>query len=114
MAEKHRLNLLNPPERTPEHFEAMLPYAMALDVENDWNAQFADVLERAAMDPAAGARVSPSWYSGHTPYSRLAGSLGGAFAGAVSAASSAPGSSSGSGGGGSSGGGGGGGGGGGW
>lgn len=114
VAEKHRLNLLNPPERTPEHFEAMLPYAMALDVENDWNEQFADVLARAAADPTAGGRVSPSWYSGRTPFNQLAGSLGGAFAGAVSAASAAPGSSSGSGGGGSSGGGGGGGGGGGW
>jgi hypothetical protein len=114
VAEKHRLNLLNPPERTPEHFEAMLPYAMALDVENDWNEQFADVLARATADPASGGRVHPSWYSGHTPFNQLAGSLGGAFAGAVSAASAAPGSSSGSGGGGSSGGGGGGGGGGGW
>ncbi len=114
VAEKHRLNLLNPPERTPAHFEAMLPYAMALDVENDWNEQFADVLAQAAVESGSGGRVVPSWYSGHTPFNQLAGSLGGAFAGAVSAASSAPGSSSGSGGGGSSGGGGGGGGGGGW
>lgn len=114
VAEKHRLNLLNPPERTPAHFEAMLPYAMALDVENDWNAQFADMLARAALDPASNSQVSPSWYNGHTPFAQLAGSLGGAVAGAVSGASGAPGSGSGSGGGGSSGGGGGGGGGGGW
>ena len=33
VAEKERLNLLNPPDRTPEHFEALLPHAMALDVE---------------------------------------------------------------------------------
>ncbi|WP_319407173.1 DUF2207 domain-containing protein [uncultured Desulfosarcina sp.] len=114
VAEKERLNLLNPPDRTLEHFEALLPCAMALDVENDWNEQFADVLANAAADPASGRHHTPSWYSGRTPFSGLAASLGGSFAGAVSASSSAPGSSSGSGGGGSSGGGGGGGGGGGW
>ena len=114
VAEKDRLNLLNPPERTPEHFEALLPYAMALDVENAWNNQFADVLTSAALDPGSGRQASPSWYRGHTPLGGLAGSLGSGFAGAVAASSSAPGSSSGSGGGGSSGGGGGGGGGGGW
>ena len=114
VAEKERLNLLNPPDRTPDHFEALLPYAMALGVENDWNEQFADVLAKAAVDPASGRHPTPSWYSGRTSFNGLAASLGGSFAGAVSASSSAPGSSSGSGGGGSSGGGGGGGGGGGW
>ncbi len=114
VAEKDRLNLLNPPDRTPEHFEALLPHAMALDVENDWNEHFADVLAKAAADASSGRGYAPSWYSGRTPFTGLAASLGGSFAGAVSASSSAPGSSSGSGGGGSSGGGGGGGGGGGW
>jgi hypothetical protein len=114
VAEQERMNLLNPPDRTPEHFEALLPCAMALDVENDWNEQFADVLAKAAVDPASGRHHTPSWYSGRTPFTGLAASLGGSFAGAVSASSSSPGSSSGSGGGGSSGGGGGGGGGGGW
>ncbi|HQI80957.1 MAG TPA: DUF2207 domain-containing protein, partial [Deltaproteobacteria bacterium] len=33
VAEKDRLNLLNPPEKTPEVFERFLPYALALDVE---------------------------------------------------------------------------------
>ena len=114
VAEKERLNLLNPPDRTPEHFETLLPYAMALDVENEWNEQFAEVLARAAVDPASHHRRSPSWYRGHTPFSGLASNLGSSFSGAVSASSAAPGSSSGSSGSGSSGGGGGGGGGGGW
>lgn len=114
VAEKERLNLLNPPDRTPEHFEALLPYAMALGVENNWNEQFADILAKAAVDPVSGQHRTPPWYNGHTPFAGLASSLGGAFTGAVSASSGAPGSSSGSGGGGSSGGGGGGGGGGGW
>ena len=44
IAEKDRLNLLNPPERTPELFEKYLPYAFALDVEQLWSEQFSDVL----------------------------------------------------------------------
>jgi len=35
-AEKHRLNMLTSPERTPELFEKPLPYFIALDVVNDW------------------------------------------------------------------------------
>ncbi len=115
VAEKDRLNLLNPPEKTPALFEKYLPYALALDVENAWSEQFAEVLAQAGTETQP---YSPVWYSGgswdrfHT--SRFTDSLGGAFAGAISSSSSPPGSSSGSGGGGSSGGGGGGGGGSGW
>jgi uncharacterized membrane protein YgcG len=114
VAEQERLNMLNPPDKTPELFERYLPYALALDVEHEWSEQFADVLAAAA----AGGGYQPAWYSG-TSWSRmgastLASNLGNSFAGAISSASSPPGSSSGSGGGGSSGGGGGGGGGGGW
>ena len=117
VTEKDRMNMMNPPDRTPEIFEKYLPYALALDVEHQWAEQFADVLAAASMGKEAGG-YSPAWYHG-TAWSSLAAgdfaeSLGGAFAGAVSASSTAPGSSSGSGGGGSSGGGGGGGGGGGW
>ncbi|GAB4334061.1 MAG: DUF2207 domain-containing protein [Desulfobulbaceae bacterium] len=112
VAEKDRLNLLNPPEKTPELFERLLPWAMALDVEQQWGEQFSGVLARAAEK----GEYSPGWYRGHhhlTP-ATLASSLGTSMAGTISASSTAPGSSSGSGGGGSSGGGGGGGGGGGW
>lgn len=113
-AEEDRLNVLHPPEKTPELFERYLPYALALDCENEWNAKFAAVLAAAA---AAGA-AAPLWYSGsHWDSGRTGGftdSLGSALTSSVSSASTAPGSSSGSGGGGSSGGGGGGGGGSGW
>ena len=115
VAEQERLNLLNPPEKTPALFERYLPYALALDVENAWSEQFAEVLARAGTETQP---YSPVWYSGsswdssHT--SRFSDSLGSSFAGAISSSSSPPGSSSGSGGGGSSGGGGGGGGGSGW
>ena len=115
VAEKERLNLLNPPEKTPALFEKYLPYALALNVENAWSEQFAEVLAQAGTETQP---YSPTWYSGsswdsfHT--SSFTDSLGSSFAGAISSSSTAPGSSSGSGGGGSSGGGGGGGGGSGW
>ncbi|MHB8067920.1 MAG: DUF2207 domain-containing protein [Desulfobaccales bacterium] len=114
VAEKERLDMLNPPEKTPELFEKYLPYALALDVENQWSEQFAAVLARAGDD---GRGYSPVWYTGSyhdLGNTRFVSNLGGAFAGAIAASSSPPGSSSGSGGGGSSGGGGGGGGGSGW
>jgi uncharacterized membrane protein len=114
VAEKERLNILNPPEKTPELFEKYLPYALALDVENEWSEQFAEVLAAASQD--GGYR--PTWYTGNTwrrwNMEGFASSLGTSLPGAISSSSTAPGSSSGSGGGGSSGGGGGGGGGGGW
>ncbi|MFZ5799396.1 MAG: DUF2207 domain-containing protein [Desulfobulbaceae bacterium] len=112
VAEKDRLNLLNPPEKTPELFERFLPWALALDVEQEWSEQFNDILAQAGKE--GGHR--PTWYTGHGPFSSnsLAASLGSSLAASISSSSTAPGSSSGSGGGGSSGGGGGGGGGGGW
>lgn len=118
-AEKDRLNLLNPPDRTPELFEKYLPYAFALDVEQEWSEQFSDVLSRAY---AVSTGTTPRWYSGPSLYtlgisgftSTLSSSLSSAISSAASSSSSSPGSSSGRGGGGSSGGGGGGGGGGGW
>jgi len=122
--EKDRLNMLNPPEKTPELFEKYLPYALALDVEQKWAEQFSDVLANLS---ATG--YSPAWYSGMgtglASASKFSSSFGDSFTNALS--SSSPGLSSGgggfgggggggggSGGGGSSGGGGGGGGGGGW
>jgi uncharacterized membrane protein YgcG len=115
VAEKDRLNLLNPPEKTPELFEKYLPYALALDVENAWSEQFADVLARAGTETQP---YTPIWYSGSSwdgfQTSRFAESLGSSFSSAISSSSTAPGSSSGSSGGGFSGGGGGGGGGSGW
>jgi uncharacterized membrane protein YgcG len=113
--EGDRMNVLTPASKTPELFEKYLPYALALDVEQEWSEQFADILAKAGEK---GATYSPAWYSGSN-WSRLgaagfASSLGSSFSSAISSSSTAPGSRSGGGGGGSSGGGGGGGGGGGW
>jgi len=112
--EEHRLEKLHPPDKTPELFERYLPYALALEVDQEWSEKFADVLSRAVASDG----YSPHWYHGHHWNSMHTGSfasgLGSSLSSAISSSSTAPGSSSGFGGGGSSGGGGGGGGGGGW
>jgi uncharacterized membrane protein YgcG len=118
-AEKDRLEKLNPPEITPQVFERFLPYAIALDCENQWSKRFE--AEAAAAGTAPGSAYggyTPLWYSGSS-FSRLgaagfSSALGASMATAAASAAVAPGSSSGSSGGGFSGGGGGGGGGGGW
>ncbi len=118
-AEKDRLEMLNPPNVTPEVFEKFLPYAIALDCENQWSKKFEAQAAAAAASAGTTPYVySPLWYSGSNFGSLgttgFVSSLGSSIGGAVASASVAPGSSSGSGGGGFSGGGGGGGGGGGW
>jgi uncharacterized membrane protein YgcG len=40
LAEQERLDFFNPPEMTPEHFESLLPYAIALGVETQWGEHF--------------------------------------------------------------------------
>jgi hypothetical protein len=104
------------PAKTPQLYERLLPYAIALGVENAWAEQFGDVLRSAARS-GDGTGYQPSWYRG-VAFSQLgAATFGSALSASLStsiaSSSTAPGSSSGSGGG-SSGGGGGGGGGGGW
>ncbi|HSQ00253.1 MAG TPA: DUF2207 domain-containing protein [Candidatus Dormibacteraeota bacterium] len=104
------------PARTPELFESMLPFAIALGVEHAWSERFAEVLKAAAAQGGNG--TGPLWYSGQSwdqlGASQFSSIVGSSLSSAVSSSSVAPGSSSGSSGGGSSGGGGGGGGGGGW
>jgi len=115
VAEKDELNMKNPPDKTPEIFEAYLASAMALDVEQHWAEKFSSVFNRLQRQ---GKHYQPSWYHGsHWSTANLGGftsAVGSNLSSAISSSSTAPGSSSGSGGGGSSGGGGGGGGGGGW
>ncbi len=115
IAEKDELNLLNPPQKTPQLFEAFLPFALAMGVEQHWGERFSSVF--AQLYDAGHSAYNPAWYNGPlnsfemgSTISDLTGNLGSAITSSVTP----PGSSSGSGGGGSSGGGGGGGGGGGW
>ena len=117
VAEKDQLNMMHEPDLTVERFEKLLPYAIALGVENEWGKKFENALKRSMQETKA---YNPAWYTGtgagaaaFSP-SNFTSTMGRSFSSAISSASTAPGSSSGSGGGGSSGGGGGGGGGGGW
>jgi uncharacterized protein (TIGR04222 family) len=115
IAERDEMNLRNPPEKTPQLFEALLPFALALGVEQAWAEKFTAVL--AAVRGPDGGSYQPAWYHGTWSTSdvgRTASSLSSGLNSAVSSSVRAPGSSSGGGGGGFSGGGGGGGGGGGW
>jgi uncharacterized membrane protein YgcG len=113
VAERDELAAQKAPPLTPDQFHRMLPYALALGVEENWTNLFA-----AAVGPAAAtaAVAAAGWYHGSSlnNLGGFASDIGSSFGSAISSSSSAPGSSSGGGGGGSSGGGGGGGGGGGW
>ncbi len=115
VAEKDELNLRNPPAKTPQLFEAMLPFALALGVDQQWSERFASVL--AGIRDKNGREYRPSWYNGSWQSSNLTkttSQLSSGLHSAISSSVSPPGSASGGGGGGFSGGGGGGGGGGGW
>ena len=52
VAEKDRLKFTDAPDKTPERFEKLLPYAMVLGVEQDWAKQFEGIYN-----------VPPRWYS---------------------------------------------------
>ncbi|MDR2215157.1 MAG: DUF2207 domain-containing protein [Nevskiaceae bacterium] len=117
VAERDELAAQQAPPLTADQFHRMLPYALALNVEQNWTNRFA-----AAVGPVAAEQAvqSAGWYSGAavSDIDHFVSGLGSSFGDAISSSSTPPGSSSGSSsgsdGGGSSGGGGGGGGGGGW
>lgn len=91
-------------------YERLLPYAIALDVEQAWTKKFTLAVGAAA---AAAVASSIAWYHGRGGVSdlgRMSRSLGSSLNSSISSSARPPGSSSGGGGGGSSGGGGGGGG----
>ncbi|TAN57631.1 DUF2207 domain-containing protein [Patescibacteria group bacterium] len=49
VAEERRIQFHNAPDRNPEHFEKLLPYAIALGLEKRWAQQFVDVYTQAPM-----------------------------------------------------------------
>jgi len=108
VAEEERLNLENPPEKTPELFEQFLPYALALGCEQQWAQKFDSVLRAAGQSPGSSGWTS-SYYTDSVSGlgSSFASSIGSSLSSSLAASSSSP---TFSGGGGSSGGGGGGGG----
>ena len=68
-AEEERLNMLTPPIRTPERFEQLLPYAIALDLAHEWGARFGGILSTTSLQ---------QWYRGGRGFSLdlLNGELG--------------------------------------
>lgn len=57
VAEAERIAFANAPERKPEEFEKLLPYAMAFEVEDAWAEQFKRIYDAYGK--------SPSWYHGN-------------------------------------------------
>jgi uncharacterized membrane protein YgcG len=116
-AETARLNAVDAPDFTTEHFERLLPYAIALQDEEPWSEAFATAFANAHAGETVETAYSPSWHGGRgwgtdgfgKSISSTLSAAQGSFAGAMPARSSSSGFS-----GGGSGGGGGGGGGGGW
>ena len=101
-----RLKRADPPEQTPEVFEKFLPYALALDVEQDWANKFSGILSAGRTTPGgSGSGYTPSFYSGSSLNSfrgaGFASAFGSSLTGAISSSSSAPGSGGGGGSGGS-------------
>ncbi|HSJ08070.1 MAG TPA: DUF2207 domain-containing protein [Longimicrobiales bacterium] len=99
-----------PPLLDAQRYETLLPYAVALEVEDAWTRKFTAAAGAAA---AAAAAAGMTWYRGSRPISDMGSfsrAVGSSLSSQIASSSSPPGSSSGGGGGGSSGGGGGGGG----
>lgn len=61
VAEEKRLQFFNPPSLTPELFEALLPYAIALDMEKVWGEKFENTFLSSTLQPGP---YQPTWYTG--------------------------------------------------
>lgn len=98
-----------PPALDAQRYERLLPYAVALEVEDAWSKKFTLAVGAAA---AAAASAGIAWYRGGgvNDLGALSKAVGSSLSSTIASSSRPPGSSSGGGGGGSSGGGGGGGG----
>ena len=113
VAERDELAALQGPDGPPPldaaRYERLLPYAVALDVEDAWTKKFTLAVGAAA---AAATTAAIGWYQGGRIDSlgSLSEAIGGSLASQIASSATPPGSSSGGGGGGFSGGGGGGGG----
>ena len=82
LAEKERMNMAGAPEMSPQHFETLLPYAVALGVEKPWSETFDRWLLTAAAGAAA-AGYQPAWYHGDSFSVGSFGDRMGGFAGSM-------------------------------
>lgn len=62
VAERQRMNMAGAPQMSPQHYETLLPFAVALGVERPWSEHFQRWLDAAGA--AAAASYQPLWYSG--------------------------------------------------
>jgi hypothetical protein len=103
VAEREELARMPGPQAPPvldaARFERLLPYAVALDVEQAWTRKFTAAVGAAA---AAAATSTIGWYHGRDvgDIGRLASAVGDGLSSRIASASTPPGSSSGGGGGG--------------
>jgi hypothetical protein len=92
VAEGDEIKLAGAPRKTPGLFEAYLPFALALGIEQKWAESFAAVFATQAP------KHTPDWYRGERWSVReFSVSFGRSFDAAIASASTAPGSSSGGG-----------------
>ena len=61
IAEEKRIQFFNPPNVTPEKFEELLPYAIALGMEEVWGEKFEKTFLSSSMQPET---YQPTWYTG--------------------------------------------------
>lgn len=59
LAEKDRMNMQGAPTMSPQHYETLLPYAVALGLEKNWTKAFDAWLATAT---ATAASYAPTWY----------------------------------------------------
>lgn len=98
LSEKKRKVLPNAPEMTPEYFQQLLPYAIALGIENDWADDLTDYLAASGQQqnrPSSQLRVSSNLHL--TPF--MLSGFGARFGQSYGTSAVNPASSGGSGGG---------------
>lgn len=61
VAEKDRMNMAGAPAMSPQHYEKLLAYAVALGVEKQWSTHFQQWLDAAGVDADHGYK--PGWYA---------------------------------------------------
>lgn len=66
LAETDRMNLAGAPQMSPEHFETLLPYAVALRLEKPWSNAFEKWLATAVAAGAVASTWQPDWYGGRS------------------------------------------------
>ena len=97
-AEERRFDKLNPPEKNIELFEKFLPYAIALECQNEWANKFEEILKVAIANNS----YHPTNYSGDMSrdmsFSSISDGISSGLSSTVASASTAPSSDSDSGG----------------